>query len=58
MLTFVTLASTMICFQSFFALFVKVLAYDLLSMNEYDMSPLKKKKIAEAFAHPLWSLTF
>jgi hypothetical protein len=34
MLTSITLALAMICFQSFFAMFVRVFACDLLSMNE------------------------
>jgi hypothetical protein len=48
MLTSVTLASTMICFQSFSALFVRTFARDLLSMNEYGM--LKKKKMFNNFS--------
>jgi hypothetical protein len=39
----VTLASAMICFQSFFAFFVRAFARKLLSMNEYGMFQKKEK---------------
>jgi hypothetical protein len=37
MLTSVTLVSAMICFQSFFALFIRAFARELLSINEYSI---------------------
>ena len=49
MLTSIILASAMICFHNFFALFVRAFARDLLSMNEYGMFQKKKKKKENLF---------
>ena len=46
MLMSVTLALTMICFQSFFALFIRAFARNFLSMNEYGIFKKKKKILA------------